>query len=606
MAAKRRKKGPPKLSLKERNFREGVNRLDAHTLFWRLVSSWNVHWVEKNPPAGWAAVTYDGDIRVNGSRLASPEEWEYVLGHLYLHLGMGHFQRKPRWTEWNLACDCMVRARLLALGIGRAPEEFQSLPEGPNGILPKSEVSLYERLCEGGLGTWPVYRLSGGALPDMIVPPDDVNDESLEQWRKHHESQFAYGLRDAVREAVELAGGLSPRRPWEAGEGSEPRRAKEWCMSSYPLLGALAASFEIIEDARTCQRLQISVAAVSESDREIYFNPAAGLNREETRFVMAHELLHVALRHMGRQQGRDHYLWNVACDFAINSWLIEMKIGEAPQMGLLFDPVLKDLSAEEIYDRIVKDLRLMRRVCTLRGKGLGDMLGPADGCCNSTDLDDFYRRSLARGIDLHERQGRGMLPAGLSEEIRALLQPPVPWEVELARWFDAHFAPTEPRRTYARASRRQSAAPDIPLPRAVAQGPEGQRTFGVLLDTSGSMDRQLLARALGAIAGFAAAKEVTAARVVFCDAHAYDQGFMPAEQIAGRVTVRGRGGTVLQPGIDLLEQARDFPADGPLLIITDGYCDRFRVRREHAILLPPGVRLPFSPRGKVFEMSDRV
>ncbi len=35
----------------------------------------------------------------------------------------------------------------------------------------------------------------------------------------------------------------------------------------------------------------------------------------------------------------------------------------------------------------------------------------------------------------------------------------------------------------------------------------------------------------------------------------------------------------------------------PLRIITDGHCDRFRVRREHAILLPVGVRLPFSPRG---------
>ena len=38
--------------------------------------------------------------------------------------------------------------------------------------------------------------------------------------------------------------------------------------------------------------------------------------------------------------------------------------------------------------------------------------------------------------------------------------------------------------------------------------------------------------------------------------------------------VRGRGGTVLQPGIQLLEAAQDFPKDGPILIITDGQCDR--------------------------------
>ena len=181
--------------------------------------------------------------------------------------------------------------------------------------------------------------------------------------------------------------------------------------------------------------------------------------------------------------------------------------------------------------------------------------------------------------------------------------PPVPWDVELARWFDAHFAPLEQRRTYARPSRRQSATPDIPRPRwAPDAGAEDGRTFGVILDTSGSMDRTLLAKALGAIAGYALARDVPAARVVFCDVAAYDQGYLPPEAIAGRVRVRGRGGTILQPAVDLLERAEDFPPDGPLLIITDGFCDRLRVRREHAFLVPQGRRLPFVQKGPVFRV----
>ncbi len=51
------------------------------------------------------------------------------------------------------------------------------------------------------------------------------------------------------------------------------------------------------------------------------------------------------------------------------------------------------------------------------------------------------------------------------------------------------------------------------------------------------------------------------------DALAYDQGYMSPEAIVERVKVKGRGGTILQPGIDLLERAEDFPQDGPLLII---------------------------------------
>lgn len=116
------------------------------------------------------------------------------------------------------------------------------------------------------------------------------------------------------------------------------------------------------------------------------------------------------------------------------------------------------------------------------------------------------------------------------------------------------------------------------------------------------MDRETLSKALGAIASYSISREVPAVRVVFCDAITYDQGYMPPEAIAGRVKVRGRGGTILQPAIDLLERAEDFPKSGPLLIITDGFCDRLRVRREHAFLIPWGNHLPFVPAGKVFRI----
>ena len=367
----------------------------------------------------------------------------------------------------------------------------------------------------------------------------------------------------------------------------------------------MVAAFEILEDAELCRREEVMVAAVDETLRTIYLNPAAGLSEQETRFVLAHEILHVALRHMDRQPGRDHYLWNVACDYVINDWLIQMQVGSAPALGLLHDLALRGLSAEEVYDRIVVDLRRMRKLQTLAGQQ-GDMLQRRlrTDRVPFTDLDAFYKEQLGKGLMLHESQGRGLLPAGLLEEIRALLQPPIPWEVELARWFDHHFPPIETRRTYARLSRRQSATPDIPRPHV---GPDSRwrdgRTFGVVLDTSGSMDKHTLAKALGSIASYAEAKEVPAVRVVCCDAAPYDLGYLPAQDIAHRVQIQGRGGTVLQPAINLLENSADFPKEGPLLIITDADCDHLDVRRPHAYLLAPGRRLPFTPRGDVFTMN---
>lgn len=246
----------------------------------------------------------------------------------------------------------------------------------------------------------------------------------------------------------------------------------------------------------------------------------------------------------------------------------------------------------------------MRRLATLRGKGVGDILGgPLGSPRDYVDLDEFYRRGLAHGLDLHQQYERGFLPGGLVEEIRALSHPPLPWDAQLARWFDEFVPRPEPVRSYARPSRRQSSTPDIPRaghwfpPEEIARC-----TFGVVLDTSGSMDRGLLGKALGAIASYAEARDVPAARVVFCDAAPHDAGYVSVTDIAGRVRVHGRGGTVLQPGIDLLHRADDFPRGAPILIITDGWCDVLRVRREHAYLLPRDARLPFTARGPVFRV----
>jgi hypothetical protein len=96
---------------------------------------------------------------------------------------------------------------------------------------------------------------------------------------------------------------------------------------------------------------------------------------------------------------------------------------------------------------------------------------------------------------------------------------------------------------------------------------------------------------------------VLSVRVVFRDAEAHDNGWMHPADIAGWVRVRGRGGTVLQPGVIRLQEAVDFPKNGLILIITNAMCDRVRVQRDHAFLIPMGAVLPFPPRGPVFRFS---
>lgn len=67
-----------------------------------------------------------------------------------------------------------------------------------------------------------------------------------------------------------------------------------------------------------------------------------------------------------------------------------------------------------------------------------------------------------------------------------------------------------------------------------------------------AMSAKLIGMALGSIASYAASRDVPFARIAFCDAHAYDAGYLAPDEIAGRIEVKGRSGTKLQPGIDLL------------------------------------------------------
>lgn len=549
---------------------------------------------------GWARVTGDSVVIADAGRAGDVDEWIWVLSHCLLHLGFGHLDadRDGPFDAAQHAAACLAVTRFQRdLRIGRAP---MFVPDD----LPGTEESLLAlHWRQGGVPAAYTGLGAGGYGPDFARPTGPA-PEPTGIVAPTFAELFAVGLSSAATAAVDAVG--EARRATEPSRAGPWERAREWFVSSYPLLGALASGFRIVADAEVARSADIAVAAVDPALGEIYVNPLITMEPPERRFVIAHEMLHAALRHGERVAHRDPYLWNVAADLVINGWLVEMGVGEAPA-GLLYDPQLKGLSTEAVYDRIAGDLRRFRRLGTLRGRGLGDVLAhPLPGSAEATratDLDAFYRRALSTGLAYHETAGRGLLPAGLVAEIRVLDEPPPPWDVQLARWFDEHFPAVERHRSYARASRRQGATPHIPRPGWVRpDDPQRRSTFGVVLDTSGSMSARLLGRALGAIASFATAHDVPAARVVFCDALAYDAGYLRVDEIAGRVRVRGRGGTALQPGVDLLHRVADFPPDGPILLITDGYCDAVRIRRSHAFLVPAGARLPFNPRGPVFRM----
>lgn len=601
------KNNPANRTPAEQAFMNGLKWLKQHPLLGKLDARiyWKPEGMDKSK--GVAVSNCKNEIRVNVSTYYNSEEWMHILAHCMMHVYFGHYDRdkmpdaetfNPRL--WNKACDIFVERFLQDIKLGTP------IAEDPSKKYPfrlNQEKAIYERLLQAGdEGDIQEYGTAGLHQMDM----QGLNRPLV--YEKGQENPYMLQFAKLLTELASQAVARSGCHAWDPEKDNDIYKASRWFISHYPLLGSVAASFHIVDDERECNKLEIQIAAVDVRKGVIYANPACGFLEMEWRFVLAHEFLHAGLEHGARCDGRNPFVWNLAVDFVVNGWLAEMEIGTMPE-NVLYDRKFQNMSAESVYDVLMADLRRSLRMQTFRGYHRGDLLDGNirgfGGLEEGLSQDEFYKNALRQGLEYHMSYGRGTVPAGLIQEIRALMMPPVSWRVKLAEWFVEQFPIEERHRSYARPSRRQSATPDIPRPGYTDWNEnKNNRTFGVIIDTSGSMSAVQIGKALGAAASYAAARDVKFVRVIFCDAEAYDVGYMAAEDIAGRVEVKGRGGTILQPAVDLLESAVDFPKAAPILLITDGMIEeKIYIHRDHAWILPKHRKLPFRTQKPVFQFD---
>ena len=84
----------------------------------------------------------------------------------------------------------------------------------------------------------------------------------------------------------------------------------------------------------------------------LFYNPKwfEKLTDMEKVGFLAHEVLHVVFLHITRRNERDATKWNVACDYAINNYLIAE--GFILPRGGLVDEQYNDMTAEAIYAQL--------------------------------------------------------------------------------------------------------------------------------------------------------------------------------------------------------------------------------------------------------------
>lgn len=110
-----------------------------------------------------------------------------------------------------------------------------------------------------------------------------------------------------------------------------------------------------------------------------------GLSDRNLSAAICHEILHCAYNHMLRRGGRDPRLWNVAADYAINQLIVrDKRIGDI-QDTWLYDKRFDNMSAEEIYNILLKERE--ENGGGGEGEGEGEGAGGGEGSSMDQHLD---------------------------------------------------------------------------------------------------------------------------------------------------------------------------------------------------------------------------
>lgn len=220
-----------------------------------------------------------------------------------------------------------------------------------------------------------------------------------------------------------------------------------------------------------------SVATACTDGLSLLINPEffMKLDSKERVFLLAHEAYHVAFQHMCRLGTRNFRIWNMACDYVINYMLVnisKMKMIE----GALYNEKYKDMSSEEIYDHLMKNVNQIPLNFT------EDFSVPDkdDASKVQHEIDNIICKAYIQA------KVAGDSPSSIPGDIHAymdkLLKPKLPWNIILQNYLTS-FSKSD--FSFRKPNRRL--LPDFYLPTMYT---ENLGKIAIAIDTSGSVTQE--------------------------------------------------------------------------------------------------------------------
>lgn len=280
--------------------------------------------------------------------------------------------------------------------------------------------------------------------------------------------------------------------------------------------------------------------------------------------VVAHEVLHVAFKHMLRRDERDPERWNIACDHAINHILLDGGF-ELPDGGL-HDDQYKGMSAERIYDQLqASDDADVGQPCSW-----GGVVDATDE--NGDALSPSQAKQLEAGVDQKVMlaatgaKSVGKLPSAIAELVEQMRRSKVDWRDVFCRFIGGDQPDDY---TFRKPNKQVWYTQGVYMP---SIDKIGVGDVVVAIDTSGSVNTAELQQFLGELNNITEDHKPRSVTVITCDAKVqsvtrYEQG-----DIIDSIECNGRGGTRVEPVFNYIRD-NELPVDNMVYLTDMGIWD---------------------------------
>lgn len=347
--------------------------------------------------------------------------------------------------------------------------------------------------------------------------------------------------------------------------------------------------------------------------KDIFYNPdfLHSLSAPQQDGLLLHEVLHAALLHVLRRGVRDAWKWNIAADIVVNGIISQQSCFELPEGGIR-DTELENFSVEEIYELLQQQKECNHCLnnpdlleTSLQGEEGKNSVGEqglrpmrpnqSEGLLSEAkkaQLESHWRNAMQQAAVIARTTSQGTLPAGIERELGALDTAQLDWRSYLWRYLVK--TPTD----YTGFDRRF-------IGRGLyLENLEGESVkVYVAVDTSGSIDNQLLKMFLSEVNGILNSYPHLECELYYADADVY--GAYELNPDSDIPKPQGGGGTSFVPFFDKVIASWDGMTTGVCVYLTDGYGDFPNTTPELPVLwvvTPGGLDLAQFPFGETVRL----